>query len=383
MPLVAPDMPRQMLPPPTTTAISTLSSTRASATSSAIRCTSAASMPKFVVVSANASPDSLRMTRRYSLSAISRLRARSCRRTLVLAHLHAGEPRELGVAAEPLDQFADADLGVLHRRLLEQYGVLVEGVEPALHGTLELGLGNALVAALLLDDGLLAREHIGRDLVARQGRGRREGDVQGDLVRDVARLLARRVDAGDLDQHRDGAAFVLVVPVGVEEAVGLEAHDTPEHDVLAQLPGQLRERFAPGGAAERERRDVAVAVGRDQLRELGEHRGEVAALGDEVGVAVELDDRADVPVDHHVDRAFGGLAVTELARLGEPLGAEEVEGALGVARGLLERGLAVHHPCARRLAERSDVLGRVLSHSCRSPGSRWCPRRRRARARWR
>ena len=41
---------------------------RASATSSAMRCTTAASMPKLVVVSANASPDSLRTTRRYWLS---------------------------------------------------------------------------------------------------------------------------------------------------------------------------------------------------------------------------------------------------------------------------------------------------------------------------
>src|SRR5262249_38307868 len=61
--------------------------------------------------------------------------------------------------------------------------------------------------------------------------------------------------------------------------------------------------------------------------------------------------------------------------LAQALGAEDVERALSVALGLLERVLAVHHPRAGRLAQGGDVLGRVLSHSCRSPGSRWCPGR--------
>ena len=55
-------------------------------------------------------------------------------------------------------------------------------------------------------------------------------------------------------------------------------------------------------------------------------RGEVAALGHEVGVAVELDDGADVAVDDDVDRTLGGLAVAELARLGEALGAQASRG---------------------------------------------------------
>src|SRR5262249_9500370 len=145
MPRVAPDMPRQMLPPPTTTAISTPNSERASATSSAIRCTTAASMPKLMVPSAKASPDSLRTTRDYWPSSPGG----GMGRTLVLAHLHAGEPGELGVTAEALDQLGDADLRVLDRRLLEQRDVLVERVEPTLDRTLELRLGHTLVAALL------------------------------------------------------------------------------------------------------------------------------------------------------------------------------------------------------------------------------------------
>ena len=64
-------MPRKMLPPPTTIAISTPSSARAFVTSSAMRCTTSASMPKPIVWSANASPESLSTTRRYWLSVIS------------------------------------------------------------------------------------------------------------------------------------------------------------------------------------------------------------------------------------------------------------------------------------------------------------------------
>src|SRR6478609_3107212 len=254
MPRVAPDMPRQMLPPPTTTAISTPSSARASASSSAMRCTTTASMPKLMVPSANASPDSLRTTRRYWLSTVESLisvrsrrfaagrsgharcspgypapDARSWGRTLVLAHLHAGEPRELGVAAEALDQLGDADLRVLHRRLLEQRDVLVERVEATLDRALELRLGHALVAALLLDDRLLAREHVDGHLVTGEVRGCRERDVQRDLVRHLTGRVVRRVDPADLDEDRDGAPVVLVVAVAVEQAVGLEAHDLAQH----------------------------------------------------------------------------------------------------------------------------------------------------------
>ena len=82
--------------------------------------------------------------------------------------------------------------------------------------------------------------------------------------------LVRRVDAADLDQHRDGAAVALVVAVGVEQAVGLEAHDAPEHDVLAELAGELLQRVADGRALERQRGDVAVAVRGHQLGEVGE-----------------------------------------------------------------------------------------------------------------
>jgi len=187
-------MPRQMLPAATTIASSTLSSTRGSATSSAIRCTTAHRCRSGSWVGERL-PDSLRMTRRDWLSAIradasprppSRVRTgRAWRCCRVARRACRCSPRS-------------------SRRLLQQPRVLVERVEAALDRTFELGLGD-LVAALLLDDAF-SRSSTSAGTSSREVAGCRERDVQRDLVRDLARLLVVRGDAGDLDQHRDGAA---------------------------------------------------------------------------------------------------------------------------------------------------------------------------------
>ena len=78
----------------------------------------------------------------------------------------------------------------------------------------------------------------------------------------------------------------------------------PSVDVLAELRRELLERLPDRRALERQRRDVGLAVAGDELRERGDGAGEVGALGDEVGVAVELDDHADVAVDEYLDRAL-------------------------------------------------------------------------------
>src|SRR6476660_1058443 len=150
-------MPRKMLPPPTTIAISTLSSTRASATSSAMRWTTAASIPNEMLVSAKASPESFSTTRRNWLWVIG-TPASVSRSTLFLAYFDAGEPANHRVGAEPVQEGADRDLGITYETLLEQHVVLVEALDPALDDLLDRVLGLALVAgqlgeqlALLLD----------------------------------------------------------------------------------------------------------------------------------------------------------------------------------------------------------------------------------------
>src|SRR5262245_4153492 len=134
MPRFSPLMPRQMLPPPTTTAISTPSSRRAAATSSAMRWTTAASIPMPVCASANASPESFSTTRPYRLrcappsdmsSPPSRSRALGPRAFdelgSGLADLDAREAPHRGIRPEPRHQLADGGLRLLDESLLDQH----------------------------------------------------------------------------------------------------------------------------------------------------------------------------------------------------------------------------------------------------------------------
>src|SRR6185437_3355375 len=134
MPPFAPIMPRKMLPPPTTMAISTPRSARALVTSPAMRCTTSESMPKLIDLSANASPESLSTTRRYLLSAISSSFGPAGGRARVgaslLANLDASEATNGGIAAETGDERTHGGLLVLHERLLDERAARIRLVEP-------------------------------------------------------------------------------------------------------------------------------------------------------------------------------------------------------------------------------------------------------------
>src|SRR5712691_11032723 len=103
MPVPAPEAPRQMLPPPTTMATSTFSSWRTSAISVARRNTTSPSMA-VSPLPANASPDSLRTTRRH-------------RGITGSANLDLGEAHDGGVA----ERLADGLLLVVDPRLLVEH----------------------------------------------------------------------------------------------------------------------------------------------------------------------------------------------------------------------------------------------------------------------
>src|SRR6266567_3354563 len=134
-----------MFPPPTTTAISTPRSDCAVATSSATRWTTAASMPDPVDGSANTSPESLSTTRRYRLALTP---ARS-----LLAHLDPDEPADGGLLAQTAQELPDGGLRFPDERLLDQHGVLVEGVQPAVHDLRDGLLRLPLVARELFEHG--------------------------------------------------------------------------------------------------------------------------------------------------------------------------------------------------------------------------------------
>src|SRR5215210_6595979 len=111
--------------------------------------------------------------------------------------------------------------------------------------------------------------------------------------------------------------------------------------------------------------------GGDVQRDLAGERREVLVAGDEVGVAVDLDEHPDlaVGVDVGLDRALGGLAAAHLERLVAEPDAQELGGRVDVAAGLLERLLAVHHARARAVAELLDQRGgdRGGAHLASSP----------------
>ena len=79
-------------------------------------------------------------------------------------------------------------------------------------------------------------------------------------------------------------------------------------------------------------------------REVGDEVLEDVVAGDEVGVALDLHEHADLAggVDVLADQALGRLALSKLLSLLAHGDAQGLEGLVGVAAGLLERSLALH-----------------------------------------
>src|SRR5581483_1812069 len=357
IPREAPFSPRKMLPPPTTMAIWTLRASTASATSSASRLTTTASMPEPMEESANASPESFSSTLPHRLSATAA--------SLLFADFEPHEPADLRLRAQPRQERSDDDLRVAHEALLDEDVVLVEAADPALDDLRDGLFGLALVAGQVLEDGPLLFDHVGRDVLPVDPPGGGGGDVEGDVVADLDRLGVGRVDAGQLDEDADRAPLVLDVLVGVDEpAAHLEPGDPAEADVLAQRAGHALDEVLHRGG-----RVAGVGLGGDVLalfRHLagqgGHRRLEPVALGHEVGLAGQFDHGADVAVDGDVDRALRGGPAGPLAGGGQALLPQPRLGLLDVALRLLEGALAVHHPGAGDLPERGDVLGGDVRH---------------------
>src|SRR3954454_4584684 len=104
---------------------------------------------------------------------------------------------------------------------------------------------------------------------------------------------------------------------------------------------------------------LRVRRGGNVQRDVARERDEVVVAGDEVGVAVDLDQHADlaVAVDVRRDRALGGLALADLQRLVAEADAQQLDGGVEVAAGLGQRVLAVHHAGTGGLPELGDLLG--------------------------
>ena len=133
------------------------------------------------------------------------------------------------------------------------------------------------------------------------------------------------------------------------------ALDDPRADVLGLVGGLLLEDAGLGVA--RLGRDLVLGDparlrrGGDVQRDVLGEGDEVLVLGHEVGVAVDLDEHADlaVGVDVGLDGALGGLAVGELAELVAHLDPEDLGGLVDVA-ARPPRGRACSPSCRRRSA---------------------------------
>ena len=125
--------------------------------------------------------------------------------------------------------------------------------------------------------------------------------------------------------------------------------DSPSTSAATVWPSTSVASSACGVGRLRLQRDVEQALG---------ERDEVGVLGDEVGLAVELEQRAVLADDDAVGRG----ALEALADVLGALDAQELDGLVVVAVGLGQGLLAVHHAGAGGVAETLDVGCGELSH---------------------
>src|SRR5207245_1948988 len=144
----------------------------------------------------------------------------------------------------------------------------------------------------------------------------------------------------------------------------LDARETPDPHVLAGRRGEPRHQLADGlrgvpdvGLLE-QLVDVLGVHRRDLHRDLSREPAEVGIPRDEVRLARELHERADLAagVDVRLDDAFLGLAVRRLLRFRETALADERRRLLEVPLRVFERALAVHHAGTGLGPETLDVL---------------------------
>src|SRR3954452_4016387 len=331
MPDMAPVRPRQKLPPPTTTHTST-SISRTAMISFAVVSRVAASRP-WPDSPASASPDGLKTIRFHRGNSTDDIR-----RSADLDLSEADDRRRA-------DHLRDRLLVVFGIRLVEESDILVETVEAALDDLRQRRFRLALVPTDRLQRLSLVCDDLGRNIVATEVLRPGEGDVHGDVVRQRLRRVAH------LHEHGVDAATALDVQVAVEHVArrSLEPNDLAELDLLLEGDFQV---FELRGAL----RHGIFAFGDHQLGQGVRFRLELVAAGDEVGLALELDDGADVALDDQGNKALVVLAVVTLGAGRQTLLTEPLLRSFHVAVVRLEGFLGVHHPRASGLAQRLYVF---------------------------
>ena len=169
------------------------------------------------------------------------------------------------------------------------------------------------------------------------------------------------------DQHADLAQTVdhRIVHVGADRALAdRQSRRAAQCHVLADLGNGVGDGIGNRDAASLGRVDFFdVRAGGE--RDVGDHLDqalEQVVAGDEVGFRIDLDHDALGALHQHADQTFGGDAAGFLRRFRETLLAQPVLRRRHIALRLGERGLAIHHAGAGRLAQFLDHLGRDIRH---------------------
>ncbi len=241
------------------------------------------------------------------------------------------EPPQL----HPTEKIRDRALLVSHVSLLEEAPLLEPAVEPSLDDLRDGGLWLPLVPGDGLGSPALSLDEVCRHVLPAQVLGSGEGYVYRDVMGEV---LAAAVQ---LDQHGIHAPAVLQVQVAAEHRVRrcLETHASPDGDILLERGSELLHSVAL--FLERARTPDGQLGG-----ELVDELDEFGGLGDEIGLALERDDRADrvrprLALHDHRHGTLGPVSTLALAGAHLPLFPQQLGGLVQVPVRLIERLAAV------------------------------------------
>ena len=178
------------------------------------------------------------------------------------------------------------------------------------------------------------------------------------------REVFAEIEVASLQPDEDADAPVAVhVARELFPGAGNEPREPADRDVLSELGHQVRNdvRHVLGRPVVRRERPELRGIARPRLAESIVRRDlvgqpvreipEVGGAGDEIGLAVHLEEDRRLRRDARDDEAFGRGAVRLSRGGGQPSLAEDLLGLLEVAGGLDERAPAVHHPDARLRAQ--------------------------------
>ena len=168
----------------------------------------------------------------------------------------------------------------------------------------------------------------------------------------------------DEDANLRGQVGVRLVQVEVN-ILALNAHDAANLELLADdgsegVQAILDGALAHGGGEQCVQ--VGSLGGDGGGQDLVGEVDELLVLGDEVGLRVDLDQHADGAVGLSGQQAGGGLAALALGQGLQALQADDLEGLLGVAVGLGQSLLDIHHAGAGLLTQRLHICSGEIRH---------------------